>query len=108
MTFSFFLSIYSRCGAPASWAARHTTVCLDYGVLQLPAGRHTLTFSGGHVKFGAIIYGSSGIDTYALPVGMKLNLATDLPSQGMLKSDIHNMSYLCTILQFLHQFKMQY
>ena len=29
MTFSFFLSIYSRCGAPASWAARHTTVCLD-------------------------------------------------------------------------------
>ena len=29
MTFSFFLSIYSRCGALASWAARHTTVCLD-------------------------------------------------------------------------------
>ena len=29
MTFSFFLSIYSRCGVPASWAARHTTVCLD-------------------------------------------------------------------------------
>ena len=29
MTFSFFLSIYSRCGAPASWAARHTTVCLE-------------------------------------------------------------------------------
>ena len=28
MTFSFFLSIYSRCGAPASWAARHI-VCLD-------------------------------------------------------------------------------
>ena len=29
MTFSFFLSIYSQCGAPASWAARHTIVCLD-------------------------------------------------------------------------------
>ena len=29
MTFSFFPSIYSRCGAPASWAARHTIVCLD-------------------------------------------------------------------------------
>ena len=29
MTFSFFLSIYSRCGVPASLAARHTTVCLD-------------------------------------------------------------------------------
>ena len=25
----FFLIIYSRCGTPASWAARHTTVCLD-------------------------------------------------------------------------------
>ena len=31
IAFSFFLSIYSRgCYAPASWAARHTTVCLDY------------------------------------------------------------------------------
>ena len=29
MTFSFFLLIYSRCGAPASWAARHTTMCLN-------------------------------------------------------------------------------
>ena len=29
MMFSFFLSIYLRCGAPASWAARHTIVCLD-------------------------------------------------------------------------------
>ena len=34
MTFSFFLSIYSRCGAPASWAARHTIVCLDYYYYQ--------------------------------------------------------------------------
>ena len=29
IAFSFFLLIYSRCGAPASWAERHTTVCLD-------------------------------------------------------------------------------
>ena len=66
------------------------TVNLDgnahyYGVLQLPAGRHTLAFSEGVVKFGAIIYGSSETDTYALPAGMKLNLATDLPSRGILK-----------------------
>ena len=27
--FSFFLLIYSRSGVPASWATRHTTVCLD-------------------------------------------------------------------------------
>ena len=36
IAFSFFLLIYSRCGAPASWAARHTIVCLDtcYATLQ--------------------------------------------------------------------------
>jgi len=28
MMFSFFLSICSRCGAPASWAAWHTTMYL--------------------------------------------------------------------------------
>jgi len=27
--FLFFLLITHWCGAPASWAARHTTVCLD-------------------------------------------------------------------------------
>jgi len=29
----FFLSIYSWRGAPASWAARYTTVCLDVAML---------------------------------------------------------------------------
>ena len=29
IAFSFFLLIYSRCGAPASWAVRHIIVCLD-------------------------------------------------------------------------------
>ena len=33
MTFSFFLSIYPWCGALASWATRHTIVCLDDGLL---------------------------------------------------------------------------
>ena len=28
-TFSLFLLMYSQCGALASWAARHTTVCLN-------------------------------------------------------------------------------
>ena len=28
IAFSFFLLIYLRCGAPASWAARHTIVYL--------------------------------------------------------------------------------
>jgi len=29
IAFLFFLLITHWCGAPASWAARHTTVCLD-------------------------------------------------------------------------------
>ena len=29
IAFSFFLLLYSQCGTPASWATRHTTVCLD-------------------------------------------------------------------------------
>ena len=29
IAFSFFLLIYSLCGAPTSWAARHTILCLD-------------------------------------------------------------------------------
>jgi len=29
MMFSFFLSIYSQCGALASWASQCTTMCLD-------------------------------------------------------------------------------
>ena len=55
---------------------------LYYGVLTVSSGRHTLTISGGGVKFGAVLYGSGGSDTYALPAGMSLDVATDLPSQG--------------------------
>ena len=36
IAFSFFLLIYSWCGAPASWAARHTIVCLDLIISKLP------------------------------------------------------------------------
>jgi len=82
-----------------------------YGVLALPAGRHILSFYGQNAKFGAIIYGSSENDTYALPAGIKLDLATDLPSQGTCNLyeilSLHTV-YVYTILQLLHQFKMQY
>ena len=36
IAFSFFLLIYSRCGAPASWATRHTIVCLDNSFEDTP------------------------------------------------------------------------
>lgn len=49
-----------------------------YAVLPLPAGAHTLSFFGNYVNFGVIIYGN----THALPAGVRLNLTTNLPSQG--------------------------
>ena len=36
--FTFFLLIYSRCGAPASRAAQHTTVCLDVFICMSCSG----------------------------------------------------------------------
>ena len=49
ITFSFFLLIYSRCGAPDSWATRHAIVCLDHlfivtgqtVIADAPRGRST-------------------------------------------------------------------
>ena len=53
-----------------------------YGVLNLSPGRHTLTFSGTDITFGAIIYGSGTTDSYSLPAGMICNVSRDLPLQG--------------------------
>ena len=60
IAFSFFLLIYLRCGAPASWAARHTIVCLDIllssigiGIngetRKLPIDLHLLIYLLGHI-----------------------------------------------------------
>ena len=86
-----------------------------YGVLSVSSDRHAVTISGGNIKFEVILYGSSGSGTYALPAGISLDVATDLPSEGM-KSGL-SQKY-CTvytvsinnffIFQPLHQFKMQY
>ena len=49
---------------------------------MLTAGRHVITFSGSSITFGVIIYGSSHNDTFALPAGMRLNMAKNLPHAG--------------------------
>ena len=54
-----------------------------FSTLMLTAGRHVLAFSGNTVRFGAIIYGSSENDTFALPAGMRLNIAENLPYEGL-------------------------
>jgi len=53
-----------------------------YGVLNPSSGRHTLTFSGNNIKFGAIIYGSGVNDSYSLPAGMISKLSKRLPLHG--------------------------
>lgn len=54
----------------------------SYATLTLNAGRHTLTFSGNNIKFGAMLYGFNGPDTYGLPVGMEVDQTMNLPLQG--------------------------
>ena len=46
-----------------------------FSTLMLTAGRYVLAFSENTVRFGAIIYGSNENDTFALPAGMRLNIA---------------------------------
>lgn len=53
-----------------------------YATTSLPAGTHTLAFVGSRVKFGVTIYEYSTTNMHALPAGMRLDLATDFPSQG--------------------------
>ena len=49
----------------------------------LIAGRYVITFSENSFTFGAIIYGSSHNDTFALPAGMRLSIAEYLPRAGL-------------------------
>ena len=49
----------------------------------LTAGRHAIAFSENSVTFGTLIYGSSYNDTFALPAGMRLNIAENLPHTGL-------------------------
>ena len=54
-----------------------------FAISLLTAGRHIITFSGSSIKFGVVIYGLSHNDTFALPAGMRLNIAEDLPNAGL-------------------------
>ena len=63
MTFSFLLSIYPWCGAPAYWAARHTIMCLDitytlcYATASIHAlYRHFQKFSYGILQDKLLLY----------------------------------------------------
>jgi len=53
-----------------------------YGVLNPSFGRHTLTFLGNNIKFGAIIYGSGVSDSYSLPAGIISIVSKDLANHG--------------------------
>ena len=53
-----------------------------FGTLMLTAGRHVVEFSDNSIIFGVIQYGSNENDTFALPAGMRLNIAENLPNAG--------------------------
>ena len=56
-----------------------------FGAIALPLGRNRLNLDlmlVMTIEFGAVIYGFSEMDTFALPAGMKLDLIMNLPTQG--------------------------
>ena len=69
-----------------------------FSTLMLTLGRHVLTFSGNTVRFGAMIYGSNENDTFALPAGMRLNIAEISPREGKYFIYIHNTLYTLLLL----------
>ena len=54
-----------------------------FSTLVLTVGRHVVTFSEGSVEFGAVVYGSNEDDMFALPAGMRLSIAENLPRAGL-------------------------
>ena len=46
-----------------------------FGTLRLTPGRHKVAFSEDSITFGVITYGSNKNETFALPAGMRINLA---------------------------------
>ena len=54
-----------------------------FGTLMLTTGRYTLRFSDKFIKFGVIIYGSNGKESFALPAGMRLKITENFPCKGL-------------------------
>ena len=69
-----------------------------FSTLMLTAGRYVLAFSENTFRFGAIIYGSNENDTFALPAGMRLSIAENLPHAGLyLYTILYTLLLLCII-----------
>ena len=79
-----------------------------FSTLMLTAGRYVLAFSENTVRFGAIIYGSNENDTFALPAGMRLNIAENLPHAGFIYIPlyIHCYNNALSTQQLLHQYRI--
>jgi len=69
----------------------------SYTTLTLDTGRHTLTFSGTSIKFGAVLYGFNKTDVYGLPAGIELDQTTSFPFQGVVN---HNYAISYILLLF--------
>ena len=71
-----------------------------FSTLMLTAGRYVLGFSENTARFGAIIYGSSENDTFALPAGMRLSIAENLPREGLCLHKYYFI-YIAIIMHYL-------
>ena len=54
-----------------------------FSTLIVTPGRHAITFLESSVKFGAVIYISNEAVTIALPAGMRLDMTSDFPNEGL-------------------------
>ena len=54
-----------------------------FSTLMVTPGRYIITFSGISIKFGTVIYMSNQFITLALPAGMRLIIAENLPNTGL-------------------------
>ena len=60
-----------------------------FATLMLTTGRHTIALLENSVTFGVIQYGWNEDDTFALPAGMKLNIAENLSNAGLYYISVH-------------------
>jgi len=92
IAFLFFLLITHWCGASASWAARHTTVCLDYFTI--------ITHSRSRILVGMFL----GVPLQFCPANLPSVLGvvgkgiTSSPEKKLKKKNKYGYGYISTTL----------
>ena len=80
-----------------------------FSTFMLTVGKHVVEFSDNSIIFGVIQYGSNDNDTFALPAGVRLNIAENLPNTGLPLYMDNYMHIVCLPtyeFQLLHQYRI--